>query len=81
MCVCVKVLSLANTAGVTASALLKILPSCGCLEELDLTGLASVVTDSFVKGRLGRHSCHSIHIHISACMHTYTCGLPCPDLT
>ena len=35
--------------GVTSNGLLKLLPFCGCLEELDLSGLASVVRDPFLK--------------------------------
>lgn len=41
-------LSLAYSTALTSAGILEFLPHCACLETLDLSGLASIVTDSFV---------------------------------
>lgn len=42
-------LSLAYSTAITSAGILAFLPHCACLESLDLSGLASIVTDSFVQ--------------------------------
>ena len=48
MCDTIHTLNLAYSTGLTASGILALLPACACLEDLDLSGLASFVSDAFV---------------------------------
>lgn len=48
LCDTLQSLTLAYSSNFTAQGILSLVPSCVCLEELDLSGLASAVTDRFV---------------------------------
>jgi hypothetical protein len=51
-------LNLSYSTGITGPGVLALLPSCACLEELDLSGLANFVNDAFVQ-TMGR-SCPTL---------------------
>ena len=49
MCDSFRLLNISYCTGLTSKGILMFLPHCCCLEELNLSGLASTVTDSFIQ--------------------------------
>jgi F-box/leucine-rich repeat protein 2/20 len=48
MCDTIHTLNLSYCTGITGPGILALLPVCACLEDLDLSGLASIVNDAFL---------------------------------
>lgn len=49
MCDTIHTLNLAYCTSITSRGILELLPVCACLEDLNLSGLASIVNDTFVQ--------------------------------